>query len=156
MVTVAHWSMPYGLPCIDGKICNGNFITGPYWNVHWIPRKIQVHNMLCTKKCFFCFDIQNNVCTQHVLNLYLSCNSMNNLSSYCGLLNWFKNESFWHRFTCIEMFDSLGNGRGWWWGGTFVITKTRCRNHEQIDDFDFQNDFERLKQIFNMIFNSGK
>ena len=42
--------------------------------------------MLCTKIVFwFCFDIQNNICTQHVLNLYFSCNSMNNLSSYCGL-----------------------------------------------------------------------
>ena len=36
------------------------------------------------KNCF-CFDIQNNICTQHVLNLYFSGNSMNNLSSYCGL-----------------------------------------------------------------------
>ena len=35
---------------------------------------------------FFCFDIQNNIiCTQHDLNLYFSGNSMNNLSSYCGL-----------------------------------------------------------------------
>ena len=33
----------------------------------------------------FCFDIQNNICTQHVLNLYFSGNSINNLSSYCGL-----------------------------------------------------------------------
>ena len=33
----------------------------------------------------FCFDIQNNICTQHVVNLYFSWNSMNNLSSYCGL-----------------------------------------------------------------------
>ena len=42
--------------------------------------------MLCTKIVFcFCFDIQNNICTQHVLNLYFSCNSVNNLSSYCGL-----------------------------------------------------------------------
>ena len=30
----------------------------------------------------FCFDIQN--CTQHVLNLDFSGNSMNNLLSYCG------------------------------------------------------------------------
>ena len=38
------------------------------------------------KNCFcFCFDIQNNICTQHVVNLYFSGNSMNNLSSYCGL-----------------------------------------------------------------------
>ena len=36
----------------------------------------------------FCFDIQNNICTQNVLNLYFSgnwMNWMNNLSSYCGL-----------------------------------------------------------------------
>ena len=25
-------AIPYGWPCIDGKICYGNFITGPYWN----------------------------------------------------------------------------------------------------------------------------
>ena len=35
--------------------------------------------------CFLFFDIQNNTCTQHVLNLYFSCDSMNNLLSYCGL-----------------------------------------------------------------------
>ena len=31
-----------------------------------------------------CFEYQdkNNLCTQHVLNLYFSCNSMNNLLSY--------------------------------------------------------------------------
>ena len=28
---------------------------------------------------------KNNFCTQHVLNLYFSGNSMNNLLSYCGL-----------------------------------------------------------------------
>ena len=41
----------------------------------------------CVQKLFscFCFDIQNNICTQHVLNLYFSGNSMNNFSSYCGL-----------------------------------------------------------------------
>ena len=44
--------------------------------------------MLCKyKNCLFvfCFDIQNNICTQHVLNLYFLGDSMNNLSSYCGL-----------------------------------------------------------------------
>ena len=34
-MTVADWSIPYGWPCIDGKICNGNFITGPYWNAQY-------------------------------------------------------------------------------------------------------------------------
>ena len=28
---------------------------------------------------------KNNFCTQHAVNLYFSWNSMNNLSSYCGL-----------------------------------------------------------------------
>ena len=40
--------------------------------------------MLCTKIVFY-FDIQNNICTQNVVNLYFFGNSMNNLSSYCGL-----------------------------------------------------------------------
>ena len=31
--TVADLSIPYGKPCINSKICNGNFITWPYWNV---------------------------------------------------------------------------------------------------------------------------
>ena len=26
-----NWLIPYGWPRIDGKICNGNFSTGPYW-----------------------------------------------------------------------------------------------------------------------------
>ena len=38
----------------------------------------------CVQKLFFCFcfDIQNNICTQHVVNLYFSGNLMNNLLSY--------------------------------------------------------------------------
>ena len=40
--------------------------------------------MLCTKNVF-CLDIQNNICTQHVLNLYFLGILMNNLSSHCGL-----------------------------------------------------------------------
>ena len=39
----------------------------------------------------FCFDIQNNLCTQHVLSLQFSCtefvNKMNNLLSYFGLVD---------------------------------------------------------------------
>ena len=44
--------------------------------------------------CFFvfCFDIQNNLCTQPVQSLYFSCtellnSSMNNLLSLCGLVH---------------------------------------------------------------------
>ena len=37
--------------------------------------KLQAQNMLCTQIVFcfcFCFDIQNNLCTQHVLSLQFS------------------------------------------------------------------------------------
>ena len=33
----------------------------------------------CVQKLLFCFDIQNNICTRYVLNMYFSGNSMNNL-----------------------------------------------------------------------------
>ena len=48
-------------------------------------------NMLCTK---IVLNVGNNFCTQHVLPrfelvifMYRTCNSMNNLSSYCGLVD---------------------------------------------------------------------
>ena len=50
------------------------------------PEKYNFRTCCVQKLIFcFCFDIQNNICTQHVLNLYFLGNSMNNLSSYCGL-----------------------------------------------------------------------
>ena len=42
--------------------------------------------MLFTK-IVFCFDIQNKICTQLVLYLYSSGNSMNNLLSDFGLID---------------------------------------------------------------------
>ena len=48
-------------------------------------------NMLCTK---IVLNVRNNFCTQDVLPrfelgifIYWTCNSMNNLSSYCGLVD---------------------------------------------------------------------
>ena len=48
-------------------------------------------NMLCTK---IVMSVKNNFCTQQVLLrselaifMYWTCNSMNNLSSYCGLVD---------------------------------------------------------------------
>ena len=48
-------------------------------------------NMLCTK---IVLNVRNNFCTQHVLPrfelgifMYWTCNSMNNLLSYCGLVD---------------------------------------------------------------------
>ena len=52
--------------------------------------------------CFYFylfFDIQNNICTQHVVNLYFS-EKFNEQFLVILWVNWFKNESFWHRFTC--------------------------------------------------------
>ena len=62
-----------------------------------IPSSEHVENMLCTQ-IVFCFDIQNNLCTQHVLSMfwacselaifmYWTCDTMNNLLSYCGLFD---------------------------------------------------------------------
>ena len=42
----------------------------------------QWENMLCTK---IVLNVRNNFCTQHFI--YWTCNSMNNLSSYCGLVD---------------------------------------------------------------------
>ena len=48
-------------------------------------------NLLCTKNVL---NVRNNFCTQHFLPrfelgifMYWTCNSMNNLSSYCGLVD---------------------------------------------------------------------
>ena len=48
-------------------------------------------NMLCTK---IVLNVRNNFCTQHDLPrfelkifMYGTCNSMNNISSYCGLVD---------------------------------------------------------------------
>ena len=51
------------------------------------PEKYKFRTCCVSTKIVFCFyfDIQNNICTQHVLNLYFSGDSMNNLLSYCGL-----------------------------------------------------------------------
>ena len=62
-------------------------------------------NMLCTN---IVLNDRNNFRTQLVLPrfelgifMYWTCNSMNNLLSYCGF-SWCKNESFWQRFTCMR------------------------------------------------------
>ena len=48
--------------------------------------------MLCTQIVFcFCFDIQNNLCTQHFLSLEFSCTELviqrTIFLSYCGLVD---------------------------------------------------------------------
>ena len=63
---------------------------------NFLPRKIQIQNMLCTKIVLNA-KTKTNFCAQHVLNLYFPCmywsrKSINNLSWYRS-----KNEWFWHR-----------------------------------------------------------
>ena len=51
------------------------------------PEKDKSRTCFVQKLFFFCFcfDIQNNTCTQRVLNLYFWGDSVNDLLSYCGL-----------------------------------------------------------------------
>ena len=63
--------------------------VNPQCDERWFidsPEKYKLRTC-CVQKLFFCFcsDIQNNICTQLVLNLYFSGESMNNILSYCGL-----------------------------------------------------------------------
>ena len=64
------------------------------------PRKIQAHNMLCTKIVFLIFVLIFKTVFVFFLNLYFSLNSMSNLLSYCGLFSWCENKSFYQRYTC--------------------------------------------------------
>ena len=60
--TIVDWSMPYGWACIDGKICNGNFITGPYWN--------DSYNLFSSKICFTLhFSVHQMVAYNIILEL---------------------------------------------------------------------------------------
>ena len=59
-----------------------NMTTDCSLNYKFSTRKLQVQYMLCAQ-IVFCFDIQNNLCTQHVLSLYWTGKSMNN----CGLVD---------------------------------------------------------------------
>ena len=66
--------------------------------------------MLCTQ-IGFCFDIQNNLCTQHVLNMFSTCSELeifvlnskfNEQSVVILWVSWCKNKAFWQRSTCKE------------------------------------------------------
>ena len=66
-------------------------------SVHWIPRKIHLHNMLCT-------NIVLNVKTKKQF-LYTTCCELEQ-SLVILWVNWCKNEGFWKRFTCIVVTKS--------------------------------------------------
>ena len=72
-----------------------NMTTDCLLNYEFSKGKFQAQNMLC-RQIVFCFEIQNTfmypTCSWHILSLefscmYWSCNSMNNLLSYCGLVD---------------------------------------------------------------------
>ena len=69
-------------------------------------------NMLCTQ-IVFCLDIQNNLCTQHVLKVFWACNfhALNlwfNEQSFVILwVSWCMNKCFWKRFTCTLYYCKL-------------------------------------------------
>ena len=66
-----------------------NITTDCFLNCEFSTRKLQVQYMLCTQIGFFCFcfHIQNNLSTQLVVFMYWTRNLMNNLLSYCGLVD---------------------------------------------------------------------
>ena len=66
----------------------------------------------------FCFDFQNNICTKHVLNLYVSGNSMKKLSSYCWLT-----DSRWELLTQIHLYI-------WHSGHLIIIVKSQSPAEE--------------------------
>ena len=63
-----------------------------------IPRKIQVHSMLCT-------NIVSNVKTKKQKNIFVHLVfflEFNEQSLVILWVNWCKNEGFWKRFTCTN------------------------------------------------------
>ena len=51
---------------------------------NFLPRKIQMRNMLCTKIVLYAkTKTKNNFCTQWVLNLYFSCTEVGNQRTIC-------------------------------------------------------------------------
>ena len=101
MLTPNHLSG--GTGCHTGKSFSEALIlesVNPQDIVHWIPRKIQFHNMLCT-------NIVLNVKTKTKKQfLYTTCcelvffGELNEQYLVILWVNWCKNEGFWKRFTC--------------------------------------------------------
>jgi hypothetical protein len=106
---------------------------------HWIPRKIQVHNMLCTK-------IVSNVKTKTKQFLCTTCcelvffGKFNEQSLVILWVNWCKNEGFWKRFTytikfCVTLYlplttfllDNVGQTMRWTLGPCQQNTKHHHR-----------------------------
>ena len=66
---------------------------------HFWIWKLQVQNF-GYKNCFECQN-KKIFCTHHVLDMFWSCNFLEHSVAILWV-NWFKNECFWHRFTCTR------------------------------------------------------
>ena len=71
--------MPDGWPCIDCKICSGNFITGPYWKAKSITPQLMVNqskinpqqpNGLIYHSCVIDFAIQYGYIIEAAISYY--------------------------------------------------------------------------------------
>ena len=79
--------------------------------------KLQAQNMLrtcCVHKLFFVLTFRTIyvhsifwTCSAIAIFMYWTCNSINNLFSYCGLFIWCKIKCFWKRFSCKKIFDKM-------------------------------------------------
>ena len=65
-------------------------------------RKIQVHNIWCTKIVFLFLFWHSKQYLYRTCCELLSFREFNEQSLVILWINWFKNESFWHRFTCMK------------------------------------------------------
>ena len=132
--------MPCLLPRTFLSVCTGKSFSGalilasvnPQYEkiVHWIPRKIQLHNMLCTKiHSFFILFWHSK---QY---LYTTCcelvffGEFNEQSLVILWVNWFKNERFWKIFTYRIVASTntcyYSENQIFWFLKSWIVT---CRN----------------------------
>ena len=85
LTEMAQMTMQYSV-CVGGE-----HIMSTTLQANLCQKLFFLQNMLCTK---IVLNVRNNFCTQHVLPrfelgifMYWTCNSMNNLSSYFGLVD---------------------------------------------------------------------
>ena len=93
----ASFSIVYIWSSISKWHSSVNFHDRIFLQVNLCQKLFFLQNMgktCCVQKMFWMSETNNNFCTQHVLPrfelgifMYWTCNSMNNLLSYCGLVD---------------------------------------------------------------------
>ena len=111
--------------------------------------------MLCTY--ISCSECQNQlaICVHNMFSprselaifMYWTCNSMNNLSSYCGLHSWCKKRSFWQRFTCTGIFNGQQNESVAFVPCAVTSNSASCSSYGSVEQY---RSFPRL-QLFELI-----